>query len=192
MTQHALQHAQSARSPATPGFTPTTPAFTLASVPSSSTSAFSTTSFRNAVAQITNLAEARSVQRRAAEALLLVLDPRDEVTEYEWSSILGEISAYTAQEWYAMPIQERRSIATQVLEDCGKMELIRDTIATYEIGKERLDEIMRGLAGVANEGIKRRLVREGRMSEDQVGDGEETMLEDTPDDSERWYVDTWV
>ena len=152
MTQHALQHAQSARSPATPGFTPTTPAFTLASVPSSSTSAFSTTSFRNAVAQITNLAEARSVQRRAAEALLLVLDPRDEVTEYEWSSILGEISAYTAQEWYAMPIQERRSIATQVLEDCGKMELIRDTIATYEIGKERLDEIMRGLAGVAKIG----------------------------------------
>lgn len=191
MAQHALQHAQSARSPATRGFTPTTPAFTSASVPSSATSAFSTASFRNAVAQITNLAEARFAKRRAAEALLLVLDPRDEVTNYEWESMFGEVSAYTKEEWEGMRIEERRSIATQVLEDCGKMELIRDTLATYKIGKERLDEIMKGLAGVANEGIKKRLVREGRMSEDDGGDEEETMLEETLDDSQG-VVGRWV
>lgn len=195
MAQHTLhhsgQHLESARSPATPGFSPVTPAFTSASVPSSATSAFSTASFRNAVAQITNLAEARSAKRHAAEALLLILDPRDEVTEYEWSCILGEISEYRKEEWEAMTVKNRRSIATQVLEDCGKMELIRDTLATYNIGKERLDEIMRGIAGEANEGIKRRLVREGRMSEDDGGDGEETMLEETPDDLQG-VVDRWV
>lgn len=80
--------------------------------------------------------------------------------------------------------EERRSIATQVLEDCGKMELIRDTIATYAIGKERLDEIMRGIAGEANEGIRKRLAREGRMSEGDARDGEETLLRETPDDSQ--------
>ena len=186
MAQHAAQHGghhvESSRSPATPGFTSTTPAFTSKSVPSSATSAFSTASFRNAVAQITNLAGARSAKRRAAEALLLVLDPRDEVTIYEWESIFGEVSAYTKEEWENMSMENRRSIATQVLEDCGKMELIRDTLATYKIGRERLDELMRGLTGVANEGIRKRLVREGRMNEYDGGD-EETMLEETPEDS---------
>lgn len=153
-------------------------------MPSSATSSFSTASFRNAVAQITNLVKARSSKRRAAEALLLVLDPRDEVTSYEWESILGEVSAYTKEEWENMSMENRRSIATQVLEDCGKMELIRDTLVTYKIGKERLDEIMRELAGVANEGIKKILIRDGRLSEYDGGDGEEAMLEETPDDSQ--------
>lgn len=184
--QHGGHHVESSRSPATPGFTATTPAFTSAFMPSSATSAFSTASFRNAVAQITNLAEARSAKRRAAEALLLVLDPKDEVTSYEWESIFDEVSAYTREEWENMSMQNRTSIATQVLEDCGKMELIRDTLATYRIGKERLDQIMRALAGVANEEIRERLVRGERMSEYDGEDGEDTMLEETPEDSQRW------
>ena len=188
MAQHAAQHGghhvQSSRSPATPGFTATTPSFTFASMHSSATSTFSTASFRIAVAQITNLAEARSAKRRAAEALLLVLNAKDEVTTYEWESIFGEVSAYTKEEWENMSMQNRTSIATQVLEDCGKMELIRDTLATYKIEKERLDQIMRGLAEVANEGIRKRLVREGRMSEYGGEDSEDTTMEETPDDSQ--------